>query len=194
MISQTCITIRLLSAIVEAIMRVAYNILLLEVNMRKTKLAGLILAFAMLFTACTPAADPTTSAGTQPATTAGHTTGSTTTASDTAAQGTTPDTTTADPVKVEGGTYVYPLTADPKVMNPLYAVDSDTLTPVNAMFAPLFMLDAAKGETRYYLAESVETSLLRRGSGSFHFHSQCGTSWFRSLQIQGVCFGTASGA
>lgn len=139
-------------------MRVAYNILLLEVNMRKTKLAGLILAFAMLFTACTPAADPTTSAGTQPATTAGDTTGSTTTASDTAAQGTTPDTTTADPVKVEGGTYVYPLTADPKVMNPLYAVDSDTLTPVNAMFAPLFMLDAAKGETRYYLAESVETS------------------------------------
>lgn len=58
----------------------------------------------------------------------------------------------------EGGTLVIPLTADPKVMNPLYAVDSDTITPTQVMFSPLFILDAANDETRYYLAESVEIS------------------------------------
>lgn len=128
--------------------------------MRKNKWLAMVMAAVMtVAVGCTPAADSTTSAGTQASTTAAAgSTETTTPAGTTTAEATTPEATDAAPVKVAGGTYVYPLTADPKVMNPLYAVDSDTLTAVNAMFAPLFVQDAAAGETRYYLAESVETS------------------------------------
>lgn len=129
--------------------------------MRRKKWLGLLMAATMMVTvACTPASDSTTTPGTQGGTTTAGSQASTTTADagTTRTPVTAPEVTDAAPVKVDGGTYIYPLTADPKVMNPLYAVDSDTLTTVNAMFAPLFVQDAAIDETRYYLAESVETS------------------------------------
>lgn len=61
-------------------------------------------------------------------------------------------------VKADGGIFIYALTTDPKVMNPLYAVDGDTITVTNTIYSPLFVQDAEAGETRHYLAESVTPS------------------------------------
>jgi len=38
--------------------------------------------------------------------------------------------------KTDGGIFIYALTTDPKVMNPLYAVDGDTITVTNTVYSP----------------------------------------------------------
>lgn len=60
--------------------------------------------------------------------------------------------------KVEDGVFTYPITSNPKVMNPLYSVDSDTGAVVGAVYDKLFVLDGEKDEIRYYLAEDLDIS------------------------------------
>lgn len=60
------------------------------------------------------------------------------------------------PQKKDGGIFILGIGSDPNVMNPLYAGDRVTMTINNALFSPLYVIDAEG--TYYYLAESVTPS------------------------------------
>lgn len=63
---------------------------------------------------------------------------------------------TEEVVKKDGGTMVFSANTDPTCLNPFFQQNRITFTVNNALFDPLFIVD--KDETRYYLAEKMESS------------------------------------